>query len=201
MNVLRIPIRAFVTALMCLALSACLGTIEENLEKAESEAAGQVYQPEVTSQAIEPIEAAPKVRASSASSLARLGFARIDGIPQSVEANLSESLRRAAFRRNMFLVPNGDPTQSHLVRGYLSLTSNSLGTVVVYIWDVSANNGTAPKRISGQVLAPGGGSSWNSIDSKTLDLLAVQSMEAIIAWLNTELGASKTDDRNIVPFQ
>lgn len=201
MRVMRIPFQAFLVALMCLALSACLGTLEENLDKAETEAAGQVYQPQVTSEAIAPIDAAPKVRASGAASLARLGFARIDGIPQSIESKLSESLRRSAFKRNMFLVPNGDPTQSHLVRGYLSLTSNSLGTVVVYIWDVSANNGTAPKRISGQVLAPGSGSTWGSIDSAALDMLAVQSMEAIISWLNTELGAPKTDNRNIVPFQ
>lgn len=201
MRVLRIPYQACLAAFLCLALSACLGTIEENLEKAETEATGQVYQQDVTSETIAPIDAAPKVRASGAASLARLGFAKIDGIPQSVEAKLSESLRRAAFKRNMFLVPNGDRTQSHLVRGYLSLTSNSLGTVVVYIWDVSANNGTAPKRISGQVLAPGSGSTWGSIDSAAMDTLAVQSMEAIIAWLNTELGASKIDNRNIVPFQ
>lgn len=198
---MRPPFQTFLVALMCLALSACLGTLEENLDKAETEAAGEVYQPEVTSEAIAPIDAAPKVRASGAASLARLGFARIDGIPQSIESRLSESLRRSAFKRNMFLVPNGDPTQSHLVRGYLSLTSNSLGTVVVYIWDVSANNGTAPKRISGQVLAPGSGSTWSSIDSTALDMLAVQSMEAIISWLNTELGAPKIDNRNIVPFQ
>ncbi|MFK8034460.1 MAG: hypothetical protein AB8B94_09985 [Hyphomicrobiales bacterium] len=201
MRVMRPPFQTFLVALMCLALSACLGTLEENLDKAETEAAGEVYQPEVTSEAIAPIDAAPKVRASGAASLARLGFARIDGIPQSIESRLSESLRRSAFKRNMFLVPNGDPTQSHLVRGYLSLTSNSLGTVVVYIWDVSANNGTAPKRISGQVLAPGSGSTWSSIDSTALDMLAVQSMEAIISWLNTELGAPKIDNRNIVPFQ
>lgn len=201
MRVLRFPYKACLAAIVCLSLGACLGTIEENLEKAETEAAGQVYQPEVTSEAIAPIDAAPKVRASSAASLARLGFAKIDGIPQSIETNLSESLRRAAFKRNMFLVPNGDRTQSHLVRGYLSLTSNSLGAVVVYIWDVSANNGQSPKRISGQVLAPGGGTTWSSIDSKTLDLLAVQSMEAIIAWLNVELGTPKIDNRDIVPFQ
>lgn len=201
MTVLRFSVQACSTLLLCFLLSACLGTIEENLEKAETEAQGQVYQPEIASEAIAPLDAAPKVRASSVASLARLGFAPIDGIPKNIEGKLSESLRRSAFKRNMFLVPNGDPTQSHLVRGYLSLASNSLGTVVVYIWDVSANNGTSPKRISGQILAPGAGSKWNTIDGNTLDMLAVESMEAVIAWLNSQLGSSKADDRNIVPFQ
>lgn len=201
MNVLRLLYRACLVIIPCVFLSACLGTIEENLQKAETEAQGQVYEPTVATEEIAPIDAAPKVRASGPASLARLGFAPIEGIPKSVENRLSESLRRSAFRRNMFLVPNGDATQSHLVKGYLSLTSNSLGTVIVYIWDISANNGSSPHRVSGQVLAPNAAANWNSIDSKALDLLAVQSMEAVIAWLNNELGAPKADNRDIVPFR
>lgn len=201
MNVLFVSCRACLIFIMCVFLSACLGTIEENLQKAETEAQGEVYTPTVASQEIAPIDAAPKIRASGPASLARLGFAPIEGIPKNVENRLSESLRRSAFRRNMFLVPNGDATQSHLVRGYLSLASNSLGTVIVYIWDISANNGSSPHRISGQILAPNATPNWNSIGSESLDLLAVQSMEAIIAWLNTELGAAKVDKRDIVPFQ
>lgn len=201
MNVLFVSWRACLVFIMCVFLSACLGTIEENMQKAESEAQGEVYTPTVASEEIAPIDAAPKIRASGPASLARLGFAPIEGIPKNVENRLSESLRRSAFRRNMFLVPNGDATQSHLVRGYLSLASNSLGTVIVYIWDISANNGSTPHRVSGQILAPNATANWNSIGSESLDLLAVQSMEAIIAWLNTELGAAKVDKRDIVPFQ
>ncbi|MEH6727221.1 MAG: hypothetical protein V7703_13750 [Hyphomicrobiales bacterium] len=201
MNVLFASCRVFMVGVLCVFLSACLGTIEENLDKAETEAQGQVYEPTVTIEEIATIDAAPKVRASGPASLARLGFAPIEGIPSDIENRLSESLRRSGFRRNMFLVPNGDATQSHLVRGYLSLTSNSLGTVIVYIWDISANNGSAPHRISGQILAPNATASWNSIDSESLDLLAVQSMEAIISWLNNELSAPKLDKRDIVPFQ
>lgn len=201
MKVLFVSCRACVALILCVFLSACLGTIEENLEKAETESQGQTYTPTVATEEVAPIDAAPKVRASGPASLARLGFAPIDGIPQNVENRLSESLRRSAFRRNMFLVPNGDATQSHLVRGYLSLTSNSLGTVIVYIWDVSANNGSSPHRVSGQVLAPNATANWNSISSESLDLLAVQSMEAIISWLNNELGTPKVDNRDIVPFQ
>lgn len=201
MNVLFVSCRACLIFFMCVFLSACLGTIEENLQKAETEAQGEVYTPTVASEEIAPIDAAPKIRASGPASLARLGFAPIEGIPKNVENRLSEALRRSAFRRNMFLVPNGDASQSHLVRGYLSLASNSLGTVIVYIWDISANNGSSPHRVSGQILAPNATTNWNSIGSESLDLLAVQSMEAIIAWLNTELGAAKVDKRDIVPFQ
>jgi len=201
MNVLSASCRAIMVGILCVFLSACLGTIEENLEKAETEAQGQIYEPTVTTEEIATIDAAPKVRASGPASLARLGFAPIEGIPVSIESRLSESLRRSAFRRNMFLVPNGDATQSHLVRGYLSLTSNSLGTVIVYIWDINANNGSAPHRVSGQVLAPNATANWNSIDSESLDLLAVQSMEAIISWLNNELSAPRLDNRDIVPFK
>lgn len=201
MKLLYVSCRACLVVILCVFLSACLGTIEENLQKAETEAQGQVYDPPVVSEEIATIDAAPKVRASGPASLARLGFAPIEGIPQNIENRLSESLRRSAFRRNMFLVPNGDATQSHLVRGYLSLTSNSLGTVIVYIWDVSANNGSSPQRVSGQVLAPNATANWSSIGSEALDLLAVQSMEAIISRLNNELGAPKVDDREIVPFQ
>ncbi len=201
MNVLFVSCRICLIFIMCVFLSACLGTIEENLQKAETEAQGEVYAPTVTSEEIAPIDAAPKIRASGPASLARLGFAPIEGIPNNVENRLSESLRRSAFRRNMFLVPNGDATQSHLVRGYLSLASNSLGTVIVYIWDINANNGSSPHRVSGQILATNATANWNSIGSESLDLLAVQSMEAIIAWLNTELGAAKVDKRDIVPFQ
>nr|WP_306268298.1 hypothetical protein [Pararhizobium sp. IMCC3301] len=201
MNLVPLPFRAILVALLCLILSACLGTIEENLDKAETEAQGQVYDPPVTREEIAPIDGAPTIRASGLASLARLGFAPIDGIPPDIESRLSESLRRTAFRRNMFLVPNGDSTQSHLVRGYLSLASNSLGAVIVYIWDISANNGSPPHRISGQVLAPNARASWSSIDSEALDILAVQSMEAIISWLNNQLGRPRPDDRNIVPFK
>lgn len=201
MTLVPLPFRAILVALLFLVLSACLGTIEENLEKAESEALGQVYDPPVTSEEIAPIDVPPAIRASGLASLARLGFAPIDGLPPDIENRLSDSLRRSAFRRNMFLVPNGDPSQSHLVRGYLSLASNSLGTVIVYIWDISANNGSPPFRISGQVLAPDARTNWNNIDSGALDMLAVQSMEAIISRLNTELGGSRPDDRDIVPFK
>lgn len=201
MNILSVLCRGFLILVSCVSLSACLGTIEENLEKAEKEAQGQVYEPAVTTEEIAPIDAAPKVRASGPASLARLGFAPIEGIPSSIEGRLSESLRRSAFRRNMFLVPNGDATQSHLVRGYLSLTSNSLGTVIVYIWDISANNGASPHRVSGQVLAPNATANWNSIDSESLDRLAVQSMEAIISRLNSELATPQVDQRDIVPFR
>lgn len=201
MNVLFVSCRACLIFIMCVFLSACLGTIEENLQKAETEAQGEVYTPTVASEEVGPIDAAPKIRASGPASLARLGFAPIEGIPKNVENRLSEALRRSAFRRNMFLVPNGDGSQSHLVRGYLSLASNSLGTVIVYIWDISANNGSSPHRISGQILAPNATANWSSIGSESLDLLAVQSMEAIIGWLNTELGAAKVDKRDIVPFQ
>ncbi len=201
MKILSVSCRVFLVVFSCVFLSACLGTIEENLEKAETEAQGQVYEPAITTEEIAPIDAAPKVRASGPASLARLGFAPIEGIPASIESRLSESLRRSAFRRNMFLVPNGDATQSHLVRGYLSLTSNSLGTVIVYIWDLSANNGASPHRVSGQVLAPNATANWNSIDSESLDRLAVQSMEAIISRLNSELATPQLDKRDIVPFK
>tara|TARA_R110002167_G_scaffold71378_10_gene201451 strand:- start:304 stop:909 length:606 start_codon:yes stop_codon:yes gene_type:complete len=201
MTLVPLPYRIIFVVLLGLLLSACLGTIEETLDKAESEAQGQVYDPPVTSEKIAPIDGAPTIRASSLASLARLGFAPIDGIPPDIETRLSESLRRSAFRRNMFLVPNGDSTQSHLVRGYLSLASNSLGAVIVYIWDISANNGSPPYRISGQVLAPNAPANWSSIDSEALDILAVQSMEAIISWLNNQLGGPRLDNRDFVPFK
>ncbi len=177
-----------------------MGTIEQNLEKAETEARGDVYEPAATAQDIPHIEAKPQIRASSAASLSRLGFTPVDGLPKSMDGSLSQSLRRAAFRRNMFLVPNGDRTQTHIVKGYLSLTNNSLGTVIVYIWDVSANDGSAPHRISGQVLAPNGDGTWRSIDQQTMDTLAVNSMESIIKWLNQKLASQTTSTNSNTPF-
>ncbi|MBL4647134.1 MAG: hypothetical protein JKY99_11840 [Rhizobiales bacterium] len=200
MSIARTTINGFACAFLCLLLTACMGTIEQNLEKAEIEARGDTYEPAITGEQIPPIEAKPQIRASSAASLSRLGFTPVDGLPKAMEGRLSESLRRAAFRRNMFLVPNGDRTQTHIVKGYVSLTNNSLGTVIVYIWDVSANNGSAVQRISGQVLAPNGDGTWNSIDKQALDTLAVNSMESIIQWLNQKLASQSINQSTNTPF-
>lgn len=188
---------------LCFVLAGCLSTLEDSLEQAEADAIGLPTAPTnaVETQPIAPLDAPPQIRASTAASLSRLGFAPIDGVPQAVERDLADSLRRAAFRRSMFLVPNGDRTQTHIVKGYLSLATNTVGTVLVYVWDISSNDGRPAQRLTGQILANGGDGSWASINKTSLDQLAVQSMEAIIGFLNTQMATPQPTQNNPAPLQ
>jgi hypothetical protein len=116
---------------------------------------------------------------------ARFAFAPVNGAPVDVLRDMSVAMNREASSHKLQVVPNGDPSATYLVRGYLSAVSEGNGTTLVYVWDILDRNGVRLHRISGQESGKAAsGDPWAGIAEPTITVAARKTMDALSQWVN-----------------
>lgn len=114
----------------------------------------------------------------------RFAFAQLTGVPGDMRLQLEGSLKKFAATRDLAIVPEGDPTATYNVRGYLSAVGDATGTLLVYVWDVTDRNGTPLYRVSGQEAAPGSSTDpWNGMTTKQVDQAARETIDKLADWV------------------
>ena len=114
----------------------------------------------------------------------RFSFAPLNGVPGDMRLQLEGDIKKFAATRSLSLVPNGDPSATYRVTGYLSAVGDATGTLLVYVWDVTDLNGTPLYRISGQEAAPGSPTDpWLGIHTKQVDDAARDTVDKLADWV------------------
>jgi hypothetical protein len=116
---------------------------------------------------------------------AKFAFADVTGAPATHTIAFSQAINKEASLRKLNVVPEGDPTATYLVKGYLSAIGNSGGTLLVYVWDVTDTTGRRLHRVSGQ--EPGGGSStdpWSGVNEDAVTNAATRTVDDLVAWVS-----------------
>jgi hypothetical protein len=114
---------------------------------------------------------------------ARFAFVEIAGAPSTHVIEFSRALTTEAEARHLTIVPEGDPSATYQVKGYLSAIGDRGGTLLVYVWDVTDASGRRLHRVTGQ--EPAGGSStdpWRGIDGDAVRTVAARTIDDLIAW-------------------
>jgi hypothetical protein len=115
----------------------------------------------------------------------RLAFAPVTGVPSEPIARLNAAIREEAAKRSIIVVQSGDPNTDYIVQGYLSAVGGPSGTVLVFVWDIADRNGQRVHRVSGQESSTKGAPDpWAAVDSETLHIVALRTVDAIAAWLS-----------------
>ena len=111
-------------------------------------------------------------------------FATVTGVPADMRFLLEDDLKRYATTRQLAIVPEGDPSATYEVKGYLSAVGDSTGTLLVYVWDVSDLSGTPLYRISGQETAKGSGTDpWLGVGNTQIDDAARETIDKLADWV------------------
>ena len=116
---------------------------------------------------------------------ARFAFAQIAGAPSTHIIEFSRALNREAEARHLTIVPEGDPSTTYLVKGYLSAIGDRSGTLLVYVWDVIDTSGRRLHRVTGQ--EPSGGSSvdpWQGVDEDAVRTVAERTIDDLVSWVS-----------------
>jgi len=117
-------------------------------------------------------------------SAVRFAFAPVTGIPGEMRIQLEASLKKFAATRDLAIVPDGDPSATYYVKGYLSAVGDSSGTLLVYVWDVTDRNGTPLYRVSGQEAAPGSSTDpWQGMKTDQVDQAARETIDKLADWV------------------
>jgi hypothetical protein len=114
----------------------------------------------------------------------RFAFAPVTTIPGDMRLELRDALKRFAATRDLVIVPDGDPTATYRVTGYLSAVGDATGTLLVYVWDVTDMNGTPRYRVSGQEAAAGSSNDpWEGITNDRVDQAARETIDKLADWV------------------
>jgi len=117
-------------------------------------------------------------------STARFAFAPLNGVPGDMRFQMEGDLKTFAQSRDLAIVPDGDPTATYRVVGYLSAVGDATGTLLVYVWDVTDRNGTPLYRISGQEAAGGSDTDpWAGIKTNQIDAAARATIDKLADWV------------------
>lgn len=115
---------------------------------------------------------------------ARFAILPVAGVPAETLRKLTEGIREEASKRALVIVPEGDPSASYQIKGYLSAVGGPSGAIMVYVWDILDANGTRLHRISGQEPSTGGvPDPWGGISDATLRLVARRTVDGLRAWV------------------
>jgi hypothetical protein len=133
--------------------------------------------------AVSPTKAFSMGEAPIKGDAARFSFTPVTGLPMAFANELNDSLKENAAKRSITIVPEGDPTATYVVKGYVSAIGDRQGTLLVYVWDVFDLRGNRLHRYSGQ--APGGGAvvdPWRGIKAATVSAAARNAIDDLKAW-------------------
>lgn len=131
---------------------------------------------------------APQGQAVAIPAQLRVHFAPVIGAPAQVSAPLNARLAVRARERGINLIQNSDSGATHILRGYFSTISDGSETTVIYVWDVTDPGGTRVHRIQGQVRSGAGGGGWASVDARTMEAIADQTIDQLAGWLGSSQG-------------
>ncbi len=114
-----------------------------------------------------------------------ISVAPIVGAPPSVAKDLSQALVTAGKDRDLMIIPSGSGEANYAMRGYLLANSESGGTKVSYVWDVSDAKGARVVRISGEEMIRGrsGGDPWRKVDAAATRAIAGKTTSQLAASL------------------
>ena len=114
-----------------------------------------------------------------------ISVAPIVGAPPSVAEDLSQALVTAGKDRDLTIIPSGSGEANYAMRGYLLANSESGGTKVSYVWDVSDAKGARVVRISGEEMIRGrsGGDPWKKVDAAATRAIAGKTTSQLAASL------------------
>jgi hypothetical protein len=116
---------------------------------------------------------------------AKFAFAKIAGAPSTHIIEFSRALNKEAEARRLTIVPEGDPSATYLVKGYLSAIGDKGGTLLVYVWDVTDTSGHRLHRVTGQEPAGGSGTDpWQGIDDQAVRTVAARTIDDLVAWVS-----------------
>lgn len=113
-----------------------------------------------------------------------VAFLPVSGAPQSTVTSLAGSMREAAQRETLAIVPSTEQSARYRIKGYFSALKDGNGTLLVYVWDVLDRNDTRVHRISGQ--ERGGASSgdpWTAITPDLIEKVADTTMTQLRSWM------------------
>lgn len=115
---------------------------------------------------------------------ARFAFAPVNGAPLDVLRDMSSAMNQEAVAHKLKVVPNGDPSATYLVKGYLSAIGDGSGTTLVYVWDILDTNGVRLHRITGQEAGrPAASDPWSGIQAPTVTVAARRTLDALSEWV------------------
>jgi hypothetical protein len=116
----------------------------------------------------------------------KFAFAPLNGVPGDMRLQMERDLQRFAATRNLSIVPEGDPTATYHVTGYLSAVGDATGTLLVYVWDVTDLNGTPRYRVSGQEAGAGSQTDpWLGIKGEQVDDAARETIDKLADWVKS----------------
>ncbi|MEO8667361.1 MAG: hypothetical protein ABI399_02530 [Bauldia sp.] len=114
---------------------------------------------------------------------AKFAFAPITGVPSELLQTLNSAMTKHAAARHLTIVPDGDPTATYLVKGYLSAIGDNRGTLLVYVWDVLGQDGQRLRRISGQEIGGGARADpWTGISKELIAASGQSTIDELLAW-------------------
>jgi hypothetical protein len=115
----------------------------------------------------------------------RIAFSPVTGAPSEPIGRLNVAIREEAAKRSIMVVPAGDPNIDYTIQGYLSAVGGPSGTVLVFVWDIADRSGQRVHRVSGQEASTKGAPDpWAAVDSETLKVVALRTVDALAAWLS-----------------
>lgn len=114
---------------------------------------------------------------------ARIQFSPVVGAPAQAATPLAARLSQRAGARGIGLAGAGDPSATHVMKGYFSAISDKGETTVIYVWDVVDQDGNRIHRIQGQAKSPIGGNGWAGVGAPTMEAIADQTVDQLAAWL------------------
>lgn len=116
---------------------------------------------------------------------ARFAFVPITGVPAELLQPLNTALRKHAAARHVTIVPEGDPSATFVVKGYLSAIGDSRSTLLVYVWDVFDLSGRRLRRVSGQEIGKGAITDpWTGISRESVETAAKSTVDELAAWID-----------------
>jgi hypothetical protein len=115
---------------------------------------------------------------------ASFAFAAVTGMPAELRFAMQDALKIQGATRNLKLLPEGDPSATYIVRGYLSAIGDENGILLVYTWDVLDRGGNRLHRVSGQESGNGSlGDPWASVTREMVLLVALQTIDDLSDWV------------------
>lgn len=130
--------------------------------------------------------AGPPAQLVAVNRAVRLNIAPIVGAPVADVAPLSHRLQEDARARGMVINGEGDPTTTHILKGYFSTLSEGSQTTVIYVWDVLDPSGNRLHRIEGQQKVAGSADDpWAIVTPQAMEAIADETVQTLVQWINS----------------
>ncbi len=115
-----------------------------------------------------------------------VAFLPVSNAPQNAVTTLAQSIRDAAERNALPVVPSVQQGAQYQVKGYFSALEDGSGTLLVYVWDVLDRNNKRVYRINGQEQGASSASDpWAAVTPQMLNRVAESTVSQLKSWLAT----------------